>query len=114
MFLFQLRKRTPCKGATDLQLCSDQSLAFMVYSTTIKGLRAIKEHPSNHNTASTSLYITCCTWGQQLFTWKLAYDTTIDVMNEKSWFIRPGNFPLLHGPISMFVGNCRCNIDDND
>ncbi|GBN22349.1 hypothetical protein AVEN_145727-1 [Araneus ventricosus] len=31
-------------------------------------------------------------------------DTTIDVMNEKSGFIRPDNsLPLIHGPVSMFL-----------
>ncbi|GBL90931.1 hypothetical protein AVEN_199547-1 [Araneus ventricosus] len=35
--------------------------------------------------------MTCCTREEQLFAWQTAYpDTTIDVMNEKSGFIRPG------------------------
>ncbi|GBO10527.1 hypothetical protein AVEN_220602-1 [Araneus ventricosus] len=33
--------------------------------------------------------MTCCTRGEQLLAWQTAYlDTTIDVMNEKSGFIR--------------------------
>ncbi|GBM99082.1 hypothetical protein AVEN_275624-1 [Araneus ventricosus] len=50
--------------------------------------------------------MTCCTKGEQLFAWQAAYpDTTIDVMNEKPGFIRPGNsLPLIHGTVSMFPG----------
>ncbi|GBM97205.1 hypothetical protein AVEN_121996-1 [Araneus ventricosus] len=59
-----------------------------------------------HNTATTSLCMTCCTRGEQLYAWQTAYpDTTINVINEKSGFIRPGNsLPLIHGPVSMFPG----------
>ncbi|GBM35764.1 hypothetical protein AVEN_108962-1 [Araneus ventricosus] len=65
-----------------------------------------RERPPKHNTATTSLCMTCCTGGEQLFAWQTAYpDTTIDVMNEKSGFIPPGNFlPLIYGSVSMFTG----------
>ncbi|GBM88009.1 hypothetical protein AVEN_185942-1 [Araneus ventricosus] len=64
------------------------------------------ERPPKHNAATTSLCMTCCTRGEQQFAWQKAYpDTTIDVMNQKSGFIRPGNsLPLIHGPFSMFLG----------
>ncbi|GBM46028.1 hypothetical protein AVEN_124903-1 [Araneus ventricosus] len=67
-----------------------------------------------HNTFTTSLCMTCCTRGEQLFAWQTVYsDTTIDVMNEKSGFIRPGNsLPLIHGPVSMFSGPLGVVDDD--
>ncbi|GBL80127.1 hypothetical protein AVEN_218340-1 [Araneus ventricosus] len=50
--------------------------------------------------------MTCCRRGEQLFAWQTENPgTTIDVMNEKSGFIRSGNsLPLIHGPVSMFTG----------
>ncbi|GBL92272.1 hypothetical protein AVEN_35825-1 [Araneus ventricosus] len=64
------------------------------------------EHSPKYNTATTSLCMTCCTRGEHLFAWQTAYpDTTIDVMNEKSGLMRPGNsVPLIHGQVWIFPG----------
>ncbi|GBM70736.1 hypothetical protein AVEN_17437-1 [Araneus ventricosus] len=58
--------------------------------------------------------MTCCTRGEQLFAWQTAYpDMTINVMNEKSGFIRPGNsLPLIHGPIGV-PGPTEGVVDDD-
>ena len=68
------------------------------------------KHSWNHNIATTSLLMICCTRREQLFAWKTAYpNMTIDVMTEKSWFIWPGySLSFIHGPVSMFSGpHCR-------
>ncbi|GBN62695.1 hypothetical protein AVEN_179733-1 [Araneus ventricosus] len=56
--------------------------------------------------------MTCCTRGEQLFPWQTAYpDTAIDLMNEKSGFIRPGN---THPWYSLDVPGPTVGIVDDD
>ncbi|GBM91948.1 hypothetical protein AVEN_172177-1 [Araneus ventricosus] len=68
-----------------------------------------------HNTATTSLCMTCCTREEQLFAWQTAYlDTTINVMNEKWGFIRPGSRLFTHPWSSLDIPGPTVGVDDDD
>ncbi|GBM49506.1 hypothetical protein AVEN_85956-1 [Araneus ventricosus] len=70
-----------------------------------------RERPPKHNTATTSLCMTCYTREEQLFAWQTAYpDTNIDVMNEKSGFIRPGHSSMVESRCSR--AHCRRSCDN--
>ncbi|GBM69413.1 hypothetical protein AVEN_158719-1 [Araneus ventricosus] len=58
--------------------------------------------------------MTCYTRGEQLFAWQTAYpDATIDVMNEKSGFIRPAT--LFHSSMSSVdVPGPTVGVTDDD
>ncbi|GBN29497.1 hypothetical protein AVEN_142180-1 [Araneus ventricosus] len=91
-FHFQLGRQTPCKGASNPQWCSDSSQLSWPVLPQLRVPEPPMRTSPKHNTATTSLCMTCYTRGEQLFAWQTAYlDTTIDVMNEKWGFMRPGN-----------------------
>ncbi|GBN93427.1 hypothetical protein AVEN_126623-1 [Araneus ventricosus] len=59
--------------------------------------------------------MTCCTRGEQLLAWQTAYpDTTIDVMNEKSGFIRTGKLSSTHPWSSLDVPGATVGVVDDD
>ncbi|GBN26624.1 hypothetical protein AVEN_273647-1 [Araneus ventricosus] len=59
--------------------------------------------------------MTCCTRREQLFAWQAAYpDTTIDVMNEKSGFIRPIQLSSTHPWSSLDVTGPTVGVVDKD